>query len=123
MYPLTCPNGDFHDFNPSAGSDDYVCTGCGITFDAFNKADNRMRELKEEIKNIVCYSNNGDVDLFSEAMMGAMHETHRTIQQNFFRGLVKFISKMKDMPVDPRNQACVEWCKEVSKIKTEFPII
>jgi hypothetical protein len=82
-----------------------------------------MRELKESTKVIINYTNGGDADLLAEAMLEAMHETHRTIQQNFFRGLVKFISKMAGMPVDPRNQACVEWCKSASNINTNFPII
>jgi hypothetical protein len=123
MFPLTCPNGDPHDFQTSENSEEYVCTECGTSFETYNKADDRVREIKEAIKKVAEYSNGGDADIFSEAMLQAMHETHRTIQQNFFRGLVKFIDKMKDMPTDPRNQACVGWCREASRIDSRFPII
>lgn len=123
MYPLTCSNGDPHDFQTSENSEEYICTRCGISFDEYSKADDKVREVKEAIKKIAEYSNGGDADIFSEAMFQAMHETHRTIQQNFFRGLVKFIGKMADMPTDPRNKACVDWCKEASKIEAGFPLI
>jgi len=87
------------------------------------KFDTLRTALKKDTKELADSVNGGTPEFLAEAMFEAMHETHRTLQQNFFRGLVLFIAKMKDMPTDLRNKACVEWCEAVSKIEANFPRI
>jgi hypothetical protein len=56
-------------------------------------------------------------------MFEEMQHTHRTLQQSFIRALAGFIAKMATMDTDLRNQASVDWCKEVAKIECFLPLI
>jgi hypothetical protein len=123
MYPLTCPDGKDHNFENLLNDDSYTCSLCNLAYNMFIKFDKLRTTLKTSTKELVDSVNGGTPEFLAEAMFEAMHATHRTLQQDFFRGLVLFIDKMKDMPTDLRNEACVEWCKDVSKIKTNFPRI
>jgi hypothetical protein len=123
MYPLTCPDGNAHNFENPLNVDSYTCSLCNLSYIKFLKFDNLRTKLKTSTKELVDSVYGGTPEFLAEVMFEAMHSTHRTIQQDFFRGLVFFIAKMKDMPTDLRNEACVGWCKEVSKIKTNFPRI
>lgn len=124
MYPLTCPNGKDHSFEPKPeDSNQYVCTDCGIDYPAYETQKKKIEELKGNFKSIVDYTNGGDPQLFSEALYEVMRETHRTLQQNYIRSMIAFFTKMQQMPTDPRNEACVEWCKDVSKLDRYLPTI
>jgi len=122
MFPLTCDDGQEHDFK-SAGEEEYVCSNCNLSYDDYADARDKLIALKDKIKELTQFVNGGSHEFLAEAFYEAMRETHRTIQQNFFRSMVSFIGKMKDMGVDARNEACVAWCQEVSKIESNFPRI
>jgi hypothetical protein len=121
MYPLTCRDGKDHIFENTLNNGLYPCAKCGLSYNEYLKYDNLRAVLKKDTKELVDSVNGGTPEFLAEAMLEAMLETHRTLQQNFFRGLVLFMNKMKDMPTDLRNEACVEWCKTVSKIEANFP--
>jgi|WetSurMetagenome_2_1015567.scaffolds.fasta_scaffold1011061_1 hypothetical protein len=124
MYPFTCPNEQDHTFALKLGSQtEYVCSYCGVEYSAYELQVKKLDDLKDSMRKIVNYTNGGDVHLFAEALYGVMRETHRTLQQNFIRGVITFINQMQKMPTDPRNEACVEWCKEVSNINAYLPVI
>lgn len=124
MFPITCPDGSQHEFEtPAADANGFVCKGCNTDYDDYQKACDKLNKLKEQIKAVVDFTNGGDTDLFATALFETMNETHRTLQQNFFRGLILFIDKMKDMPTDLRNEACVAWCKKVAATDCFLPHI
>lgn len=121
MYPLKCTGGEEHKFKIGLKDITYVCSVCGITGEEYTKYDLKKNDLKLKTVALVDSLNGGSYEILSEAMFDVMHSTHRTLQQDFFRCMVSFINKMKDMPTDLRNQACVDWCKDVSKIEANFP--
>jgi hypothetical protein len=123
MYPFTCTDGKDHKFEVTLQDKSYACSACGITGEEYTKHDLKRKDLKLKTLALADSLNSGKPEVLAEAMFDAMRYTHRTIQQDFFRSLVLFIGKMKDMPTDLRNEACVEWCKKVSEIKTSFPRI
>lgn len=51
---------------------------------------------------------------FSEAVMKGLRKSHRTLQQTFWNTMFQSIKKYGDEYYDPRNQAAVETCKEIS---------
>ena len=79
-----------------------------------------MAKIIDELATIL---NGGDAKFVSEAMFEAMQHTHRTLQQNIIRTIATFIARMTKMDTDLRNQASVEWCKEVAKIECLLPLI
>jgi hypothetical protein len=123
MYPLKCIDGKDHSFEVALQNKSYICSTCGITGEEYTKHNNKRKELKLKIQALAEYINSGNPEVLAEAMFDAMCYTPRTIQQDFFRSLVLFIGKMRNMPTDLRNEACVAWCKDVSKIKVSFPRI
>jgi len=124
MYPLTCPDNKKHDFQDDPDdADKFICSSCGMAYEKFIEEEKKVESLKELIKQIAYFTNGGSPELFTQAFMDAMNETHNTIQQNFFRSLAMAISKMIDIHTDLRNAATKEWCIEVSKISQNFPHI
>ena len=126
MYPLTCPDGNEHDFKGDSNSPDlftFKCSVCGVKYDTFQDEEEKVESLKNMIKEVVNSTNGISSELFVDTFMKVMHETHRTIQQRFFKSLAEAIIKMQEMPKDLRNAFTVEWCKEVSKIPQNFPLI
>jgi len=124
MYPLTCPDDKKHDFQEDPNDlSRFICTSCGVIYERFVEEEEKLENLKNLIKQIAFFTNKGSSEIFTQAFIGAMYETHNTIQQNFFRSLAMAISNMKDIPSDLRNAAAKEWCAEVSKIPKNFPRI
>lgn len=61
-----------------------------------------------------------DMNFRDEELAEKMANTHPTLQQNFMRFVLKFISKMsKKMFVDDRNRASVEKAKQIMSAMEE----
>lgn len=119
MHPLTCPDGQSHEFD----TETLECSKCNTSYQQVLNAEKNLQELISKIKNLISFTNGGDSGILSKALYLAMCQTHRTLQQNFIRSLVGFIDQMKDMPTDLRNEASVKWCQEVSKIDNFLPMV
>lgn len=125
MYPMTCHDGTEHDFKYAKEDDDksFKCSVCGLSYGNYCREKKRREELAEKVMEVVSSANSFHEEDLAQIMFLALSKSHRTIQQNFFRAFSILIKKMKDMPVDARNEAAVEWCKKVSEIEAQLPRI
>lgn len=125
MHPFHCLDGKDHNFDFKGESPErqYVCLNCGVTYDEFNKAQLKIKKLTDMIKEMSGTNNGGNPKFLATALLNAMNEEHRTLQQSFINSIALFIKMMSEMPIDLRNQAAVEWCKKVSEIEAIFPRI
>lgn len=121
MYPLKCKEDSEHDFQTSEKG--YKCTKCGVDVNRYYEAKQEYDKLVALFKDAMDFTNGSSEEILATAMLEAANHTYRTLQQNFFRALILFIQKMKDMSSDARNEASVEWCKQVSKIESYLPRI
>lgn len=121
MYPLKCKEDSEHVFETSENG--YKCTKCGVGANRYYEARQEYEKMVALLKEVMDFTNGTSEDILATAMLDAANHTHRTLQQNFFRTLILFIQKMKDMPTDARNEASVEWCKQASKIESYLPRI
>lgn len=60
---------------------------------------------------------------FSKLLADNFRREHRTLQQGMIRVIADFISEVSKFHTDLRNEAAVNWCKEVAKIEAVFPFI
>lgn len=51
----------------------------------------------------------------AEAIMEALAHAHRTHQASFWRAIAKLIPMYADADSDLRNEAAVQWCKDVCR--------
>ena len=119
-----CQDGKVHSFGSKKESPEvYACQHCGITYDQFNEAQERIKKLTDMIKELSSTNNGGNPEFLATAFYNAMTQEHRILQQSFISSIALFIKIMSRMPTDFRNQAAVEWCKKVSEIEAVFPRI
>lgn len=89
----------------------------------------RQHEQKECAKEIIeklsRTSNNMTFDhkQFAQQLADNFRREHRTLQQGMIKVLAEFISEVAEQHTDMRNEAAVNWCKEVKKIEANFPFI
>jgi len=55
----------------------------------------------------------------AQAFYECLSRDHRTLQQNFWRMMIKVIMFYADTPCDPRNEASVQLCKLLSQTMEE----
>lgn len=60
---------------------------------------------------------------FAELLATQFIREHRTLQQGMIKVIAEFISIVAEQHTDLRNQAAIDWCKEVKKIEAVFPFI
>jgi hypothetical protein len=124
MYPMTCHDGSEHNFSYTEKDEKaFKCSVCGISYGNYCREKIRREELSTKVMEVVSSANSFHEEDVAQTMFLALSKSHRTIQQSFFRAFSILVNKMKDMPVDARNEAAVEWCKKVSEIETNFPRI
>jgi hypothetical protein len=121
MYPVTCKDGSEHYWVEKDSG--FECRDCGIDLKTFEAVSKDYKKVTEVIQNMANILNGGDAKFVSEAMFEAMQHTHRTLQQNIIRTIAAFLARMSTMDTDLRNQASVEWCKEVAKVECLLPLI
>lgn len=80
---------------------------------------------KEIIEKLSRTSNNMTFDHkeFAAQLADSFRREHRTLQQGIIKVLAEFISEVAEQHTDMRNEAAVQWCKEVKKIEAIFPFI
>ena len=73
-----------------------------------------MREVVDQLGNVI---NNFSYDDQADAFFQMLTRQHRTLQQNFWRMIIKVILRYADTKwFDPRNEASVELCKKFKKL-------
>lgn len=124
MYPMTCTNGSEHGFKYDENDEkSFKCSVCSLSYGNYVREKNRRETLTVKIMEVVSSANSLQEEDLADIMFLSLSRTHRTIQQSFFRAFAILVKKMKDMPMDARNEAAVEWCKKVSEIETNLPRI
>jgi len=80
---------------------------------------------KEIIEKLSRTSNNMAFNhkLFAKEMVNNFRKEHRTLQQGLIKVLAEFIAEVSTFDTDMRNEAAINWCKEVQKIEAIFPFI
>ena len=58
-----------------------------------------------------------------DGMLEALVGSHRTLQQSFFRIFVKMAEQYADANFDLRNEASVEFAKQIKEIDPHFPFV
>lgn len=90
-------------------------------------SEDNKKQIEENVSTMLKMMNSvgarGNND-YSQAILNKLNNEHRTIIQNFFRTLQFTITEYsKTEHSDLRNEASVEWCKEVAKIDTYLPFV
>ena len=84
----------------------------------------RSEAVKKAMKELINATNvMGGEEEMAAGITEALQSEHRTLQQSFFRVFAESMKEYANTGTDLRNEASVNFAKEVNKIDYHFPFI
>ena len=81
----------------------------------------RAEEAMEEL--IRCVNVLGGEEDIAEVMARVLQNSHRTLQQSFIRTFMLAMEEYRNTSTDLRNQAAVDFAKNITEQEFYFPLV
>lgn len=81
------------------------------------------RRVREAMSSIIEEAHSGDSESVISGLLEALTGSHRTIQQETCAILHETLKQYSKQSSDARNQASIDWAKNISEIDAYFPYI
>ena len=75
-----------------------------------------LEEVQKHTVELVDYVNSHSTDRVAEGMWRGVSHSHRTLQQNFWRTILKVAEKYSQNRFDDRNEASVKFCERLTQL-------